>query len=53
MSINKQVATMRKVSFADRNPVMEAIKVTVTGDDLEEFINRVALMTVYGEEIKA
>ncbi len=52
MSINKQVATVGKISFADRNPVLGAIEVTVEGDDLEAVIDRVAPMTVDGEEVK-
>ncbi len=53
MSINKQVATVGKISFADRNPVLGAIEVTIEGDDLESVIDRVAPMTVDGEEVKA
>lgn len=52
MSLNKQVATVGKVSFADRNPVLGAIDVTVEDDDLETLIDRVAPMTVDGEEVK-
>ena len=52
MSLNKQVATVGKVSFADRNPVLGAIDVTVEDDDLEALIDRVAPMTVDGEEVK-
>ncbi len=52
MSLNKQVATVGKVSFADRNPVLGAIEVTVRDDDIEALIDRVAPMTVDGEEVK-
>ncbi len=52
MSLNKQVATVGKVSFADRNPVLGAIEVTVEGEDLEAYIDRVAPMTVDGEEVR-
>ena len=53
MSLNKQVATVGKVSFADRRPVLGAIEVTVTDDDIEALIDKVAPMTVDGEEVKA
>ena len=51
MSLNKQVATVGKVSFADRNPVLGAIEVIVEDDDIELLIDRVAPMTVDGEEV--
>ena len=53
MSINKQVATVGKVSFADRSPVLGAIEVRIEDDDLEALIDRVAPMTVDGEEVRA
>lgn len=53
MSLNKQVATVGKVSFADRNPVLGAIDVDIEDDDLEALIDRVAPMTVDGEEVRA
>ena len=52
MSLNKQVATVGKVSFVDRRPVLGAIEVTVRDDDIEALIDRVAPMTVDGEEVK-
>lgn len=52
MSLNKQVATVGKVSFADRNPVLGAIEVEIEGEDLEGYIDRVAPMTVDGEEVR-
>ena len=52
MSLNKQVATVGKISFADRNPVLGAIEVSVEDDDLVSLIDRVAPMTVDGEEVK-
>lgn len=52
MSLNKQVATVGKVSFADRRPVLGAIEVSVEDDGLEQLIDRVAPMTVDGEEVK-
>lgn len=52
MALNKQVATVGKVSFADRNPVLGAIDVVIEDDDLEALIDRVAPMTVDGEEVR-
>ncbi len=52
MSLNKQVATVGKVSFVDRRPVLGAIEVTVRDDDIEALIDRVAPMTVDGEEVR-
>lgn len=49
--LNKQVATVGKVSFADRNPVLGAIEVTIESDDIEAFIDRLAPVTVDGEEV--
>lgn len=51
MSLNKQVATVGKVSFADRNPVLGAIEVTVSDGEIAALIDRVAPMTVDGEEV--
>ena len=53
MSLNKQVATVGKVSFADRRPVLGAIEVSVEDDDILALIDRVAPMTVDGEEVRA
>lgn len=52
MNLNKQVATVGKVSFTDRNPVLGAIEVTVEDPDLVVLVDRVAPMTVDGEEVK-
>ena len=51
MSLNTQVATVGKVSFVDRRPVLGAIEVLVKDDDIEALIDRVAPMTVDGEEV--
>jgi len=51
MSLNKQVATKGKVSFADRNPVLGAIEVTIQDDDIQTLIDRLAPVTVDGEEV--
>lgn len=51
MDLNKQVATLGKVSFADRNPVLGAIEVTIRDDDIQMLIDRLAPVTVDGEEV--
>lgn len=51
MLLNKQVATVGKISFADRNPVLGGIEVTIQDDDIEALIDRVAPVTVDGEEV--
>lgn len=53
MSLNKQVATVGKVSFADRNPVLGAIDVVIEDDELQALVDRVAPVTVDGEEVVA
>lgn len=53
MLLNKQVATVGKVSFTDRSPVLGGIEVTVQDDDIEALIDRVAPVTVDGEEVVA
>lgn len=50
--LNKQVATVGKVSFADKRPVLGAIEVFIEDDDLLALIDRVAPITVDGEEVK-
>lgn len=51
MNLNKQVATVGKVSFADARPVLGAIEVSVEDEDLVALIDRIAPMTVDGEEV--
>ena len=51
MTLNKQVATVGKVSFADRRPVLGAIEVQVEDTDIMALIDRVAPVTVDGEEV--
>ena len=51
LSLNKQVATVGKVSFADKRSVLGAIEVTIEDDDLMALIDRVAPITVDGEEV--
>jgi len=51
MNLNKQVATVGKVSFADRNPVLGAIEVMIRDDDIQALIDMLAPVTVDGEEV--
>lgn len=50
--INKQVATVGKISFVERPPVLGAIEVSVEDDDILALIDRVSPVTVNGEEVK-
>lgn len=50
-NLNKQVATVGKVSFVDYRTALGTITVTVESDDLDSLIDRVAPMTVNGEEV--
>ncbi len=52
VNLNKQVATVGKVSFADKNPVLGAIEVCIQDDDIEGLIDIVAPVTVNGEEVR-
>ena len=52
MSLNKQVATVGKVSFAGARPVLGAIDVVIEDDDVVGLIDRVAPVTVNGEEVR-
>jgi hypothetical protein len=52
VNLNKQVATVGKVSFADKNPVLGAIEVCIEDDDIEGLIDIVAPVTVDGEEVR-
>lgn len=51
-NLNKQVATVGKVSFVDYRTALGTISVCVESDDLEAYIDRVAPMTVNGEEVR-
>ena len=51
-SLNKQVATVGKVSFVDYRTVLGTISVCVEDPDIEALIDRVAPMTVNGEEVR-
>ena len=52
VNLNKQVATVGKISFADKNPVLGAIEVCIEDDDIEGLIDIVAPVTVNGEEVR-
>lgn len=51
MDLNKQVATVGKVSFADKRPILGAIEVRITDDDILGLIDTVSPETVDGEEV--
>ena len=52
VNLNKQVATVGKISFADKSPVLGAIEVCIEDDDIEGLIDIVAPVTVNGEEVR-
>ena len=51
-SLNKQVATVGKVSFVDYRTVLGTISVCVEDPDIEALIDRGAPLTVNGEEVR-
>jgi len=51
-SLNKQVATVGKVSFVEYRIALGTIEVTVEDDDIEGLIDRIAPVTVDGEEVR-
>lgn len=51
-NINKQVATVGKVSFVDYRTALGTIEVSVEDEDLDGLIDKVAPVTVDGEEVK-
>lgn len=52
VNLNKQVATVGKVSYTDKNPILGAIEVCIQDDDIEGLIDIVAPVTVDGEEVR-
>ena len=52
VNLNKQVATVGKISFVDKNPILGAIEVCIEDYDIEGLIDIVAPVTVDGEEVK-
>ena len=51
--LNKQVATVGKVSFTDARCILGSIDVIIEDEDLETLINRIAPETVDGKEVRA
>ena len=51
MHLNKQVAFVGKVTFADESTVLGTIEVTIEDDNIEALIDKVAPTTNEGEEI--
>jgi len=50
--LNKQVATVGKVSFAESRSILGSIDVSIEDEDLEALIDRVAPVTVDGREVR-
>ncbi|MDR3282185.1 MAG: hypothetical protein LBS92_01050 [Candidatus Methanoplasma sp.] len=51
--LNKQVASVGKVSFTEPRTVLGTLEVRIEDDDLEALINRIAPTTVDGREVRA
>ena len=49
--LNKQVAYVGKISFCEEKTILGTIKVLVIDDDIDALIDRVAPVTVDGEEV--
>ena len=49
--LNKQVAYVGKISFCEERTILGTIKVVVIDEDIEDLIDRVAPVTVDGEEV--
>lgn len=49
--LNKQVAYVGKISFCEEKTILGTMKVVVTDDGLDAVIDRVAPVTVDGEEV--
>lgn len=50
--LNKQVATVGKISFTEARTILGTLEVTVESDDIEAFIDIMAPETVDGMEIR-
>lgn len=50
--MNKQVASVGKISFTEERTILGSIKVTVEDGNISELIDSIAPNTVDGEEIK-
>lgn len=49
--LNKQVATVGKVSFTEEKTILGSIRVVITDEELTALIDTVAPVTVDGEEV--
>ena len=49
--LNKQVAFVGKISFCEERTILGTIRVVVTDGDMDSLIDRVAPVTVDGEEV--
>ncbi len=49
--LNKQVAFVGKISFCEEKTILGTIKVVITDDNLDDLIDKVAPVTVDGEEV--
>ena len=49
--LNKQVAFVGKISFCEEKTILGTIKVVISDDDLDDLIDKVAPVTVDGEEV--
>lgn len=49
--LNKQVAFVGKISFCEERTILGTIKAVITDDDIDGLIDRVAPVTVDGEEV--
>ena len=49
--LNKQVAFVGKISFCEEKTILGTIKVVVIDEDIDELIDKVAPITVDGEEV--
>ena len=49
--LNKQVAFIGKISFCEEKTILGTIKVVVIDEDIDELIDKVAPITVDGEEV--
>jgi predicted RNA binding protein with dsRBD fold (UPF0201 family) len=50
-NMNKQAAFAGKISFAEEKTILGTINVTITADNITEFIEALAPQTVNGEEV--
>ena len=49
--LNKQVAFVGKVSFCEEKTILGTMKVVIIDEDIDDLIDRVAPITVDGEEV--